>query len=139
MVSWTQPEHHRAHNQILTRGPSKYIVGADGGNSTVRQLAGIEMEGNESTYRWVRVDGRMQTNMPEPNLVFAALETKSHGNVLWAKLDKDAYRIGFALTPSLQAKYPDGLSQEHVVHEAQECLEPFILKIERVDWWTQYK
>ncbi|RYP39902.1 hypothetical protein DL767_002021 [Monosporascus sp. MG133] len=116
----------------------KYLVGADGGQSTVRQLAGIDMEGNETTYRWVRIDGRMKTNMPEPNLVFGSLETKTHGNVLWAKLDRDAYRIGFALTPSLQAKYPNGLTQEDVVQEAADCLKPFTLEIERVDWWTQY-
>ncbi|RYP90971.1 hypothetical protein DL770_002887 [Monosporascus sp. CRB-9-2] len=28
----------------------KYLVGADGGQSTVRRLAGIDMEGNETTY-----------------------------------------------------------------------------------------
>lgn len=97
------------------------------------------MEGNDTTYRWVRIDGRMKTNMPETNLVFGSLETKTHGNVLWVRLDRDAYRIGFALTPSLQAKYPNGLTQEDVVKEAVESLKPFALEIERVDWWTQYK
>jgi len=97
------------------------------------------MEGNETTYRWVRLDGRIKTDMPEPNLVFAALETKKHGNVLWVRLDRDAHRIGFALTPSLQAKYPNGITQEEAISEAVESVKPFQLEVERLDWWTQYK
>lgn len=122
-----------------TLGYSKYVVGADGGNSSVRRLADVAMEGNDTTYRWVRIDGRMKTDMPEPNLVFAVLETKTHGNVLWVRLDGDAYRIGFALTRSLQMKYPDGITQDQAIHEAEESFKPFKLKVERLDWWTQYE
>jgi phenol 2-monooxygenase len=129
--------HLRPHTDAIH--DSKYLVGADGGHSTVRQVADIVMEGNETTYKWVRIDGRMKTDMPEPNLVFAALETKNHGNVLWAKLDKDAYRIGYALTPSLQDKYPDGPNEEQAIQEAMDALQPFKLEIERVDWWTCYR
>ncbi|KAK7754520.1 hypothetical protein SLS62_003540 [Diatrype stigma] len=94
--------------------------------------------GQRAVRWWVRIDGRMKTNMPETNLAFGSIESQTHGNVLWVKLDRDAHRIGFALTPSLQAKYPDGLTQEDVVREATESLKPFTLEIERVDWWTQY-
>lgn len=118
---------------------SKYLVGSDGGNSSVRRMAGIEMQGNETDYRWVRIDGKIKTNMPETDLVFGALETKSHGNVLWAKLDRDASRIGFALTPTLQAKYPNGITQDEALAEAAECMKPFTFEMERLDWWTQYK
>lgn len=97
------------------------------------------MEGNETTYKWVRIDGRMKTNLPEINAAFGSLETNTHGNVIWIRLDGDACRIGFALTPSLQAKYPDGLTQEDVVREAVDSLKPFTVEIERVDWWTQYR
>lgn len=97
------------------------------------------MEGNETVYKWVRIDGRMKTNLPEPNLMFASLETKTHGNVLWLRLDNDAHRIGFSLTPQLQEKYADGLTEEQVISEAIECLKPFELEVERVDWWTYYR
>lgn len=97
------------------------------------------MEGNDTVHKWVRIDGRMKTNIPDPNLMFASLETKTHGNVLWLRLDNDAYRIGFALTPRLQEKYPDGPTQEQAIEEAKECLKPFDLEIERLDWWTYYR
>jgi phenol 2-monooxygenase (NADPH) len=96
------------------------------------------MEGNETSYKWVRLDGLMKTDMPEPDLVFASLKTPTHGSVLWARLDQDAHRIGFALTPALQAKYPDGMTEDLAVKEAIACLQPFKLEVERVDWWTQY-
>lgn len=117
---------------------SKYLVGADGGQSTVRRNANIEMGGDDTTYRWIRIDGRMKTTMPETDLAFGVLETPEHGSVLWVKLDKDAYRIGFALSPRLQAKYPDGPTQQDAIHEAIECFRPFDLEIERLDWWTHY-
>lgn len=97
------------------------------------------MEGNDTTYKWVRIDGLMKTNMPEPNLMFASLETKTHGNVLWLRLDNDAHRIGFALTPRLQEKYPSGPTLGQAIEEAKQCLSPFELDIERVDWWTCYR
>jgi phenol 2-monooxygenase len=124
---------------MLTVDASKYIVGADGGASTVRQLANISMEGSNTVYQWVRMDGKMKTSMPDADIGFAAVETAHHGNVLWVKLDKDAYRIGFAVTPPLLAKYPNGLTEEDALKEAQECMKPFTLAIERLDWWTQYK
>lgn len=96
------------------------------------------MHGNDTTFQWVRLDGKIETNMPEKKLVFAALETENHGHVLWAKLDGDAYRIGFALTPRLQKKYP-AITQEQAIEEAQEALKPFSCDFKRVDWWTHYK
>ena len=97
------------------------------------------MEGNETTHRWVRIDGKINTDLPEQNLVFAVIETKTHGAILWAKLDGDAARIGYALTPTLQAKYPDGMTEEQVLEEAKECMKPFKCEIERLDWSTQYR
>ncbi len=44
---------------------SKYIIGADGGRSKVRELAGIEFEGEKSNRRWIRIDGVVETDMLE--------------------------------------------------------------------------
>lgn len=101
-------------------------------------MAGIEMEGNDTTYRWIRVDGRIKSNVPEPDLGFASVESPSHGLVLWAKLDRDAHRIGFSLSPRLMEKYPEGISEDQAVHEAVEAMKPFSAEFERVDWYTHY-
>ncbi|KAI8626753.1 FAD binding domain-containing protein [Xylariaceae sp. FL1651] len=117
----------------------KYLIGADGGQSTVRRLADIAMEGDETSQRWIRIDGRMKTDMPDADIGFAAVESRFHGNVLWVKLDRDAYRIGFALTPEVQKKYPDGLNKQQAIQEATNAMHPFKLDIERLDWWTSYQ
>lgn len=96
------------------------------------------MQGSDTTYKWIRIDGRVKTNMPEPNLSFASIYTETHGSVLWVKLDGDAVRIGFALNAALQAKYPDGPTQEQAVKEAADAIYPLTLEFERVDWWTYY-
>ncbi|KZL67327.1 putative pentachlorophenol 4-monooxygenase protein [Colletotrichum incanum] len=53
----------------------------------------------------------------------------THGNVLWFKLDKYAYRIGYALVPELRANYPQTLKQEQTFEDAVDSLEPFKLAI----------
>lgn len=72
----------------------------------MRDAAGIKMLQESTQHEWIRLDGKMETDMPDANLGSASIETAKHGNVLWVKLDKDAYRIGYALTPELKAKYP---------------------------------
>lgn len=42
-------------NRLLTVR-TKYVIGADGGKSTVRKLSGIPFEGNRTGAKWVRMD-----------------------------------------------------------------------------------
>ncbi|KAL4957896.1 pentachlorophenol 4-monooxygenase [Aspergillus filifer] len=117
---------------------SKYIVGADGGNSSVRRLANIPFEGDSTNHKWVRMDGRFKTNMPDADLGWAAIESKNHGNVLWVQLDHGTKRIGFSMTKEMIAKYGETLTVEDAKKEAVKAMEPFTLEFETLDWWTLY-
>ncbi|KAL2829601.1 FAD binding domain-containing protein [Aspergillus pseudoustus] len=117
---------------------SKYLVGADGGHSQVRRLAGITSEGEQTEYKWIRIDGHLKTNMPDAHMGFASIESKSHGNVLWVQLDHGAKRIGFAVTEEMLAKYGERITEEDAKREAVKAMEPFTLEFESVDWWTLY-
>ncbi|UZJ50703.1 hypothetical protein CBS101457_000023 [Exobasidium rhododendri] len=117
---------------------SKYIVGADGGRSTVRHNAGISFQGESTTHRWVRIDAVFKTNMPDARVGFGAIESPTHGNVLWAALDHGRTRIGFALTPELFEKYGDKMTEEQAIHEAKESMKPFDLEVVTMDWHTVY-
>lgn len=88
------------------------------------------MVGTETEHQWIRIDGKMKTSMPDADVGFAAVESPQHGNVLWAKLDEDTYRVGFALNDTLLAKYPDGLTKKDAIMEAQQAIKPFSLDIE---------
>lgn len=70
----------------------KYLIGADGGRSFVRRAVGIDFEGSTSEDKWVRVDGVVDTNMPK-NRGYGAIESPTHGNVLWAALDHGGLSI----------------------------------------------
>ncbi|GKZ26248.1 hypothetical protein AbraIFM66951_004436 [Aspergillus brasiliensis] len=117
---------------------SKYLIGADGGHSLVRRYANIPFDGDSSEDQWIRIDGIVETNMPV-NRAYGAIETTTHGNVLWAPLDHGATRIGYAYTPEIAAKYPKGVTEEVARNEAIACLWPFSLKFKEVHWWTLYK
>lgn len=117
---------------------SKYIVGADGGGSAVRKIAGIPMEGEDREDHWVRIDGVVKTNMPEPRLGFAALESSTHGHVLWVALDHGTTRIGYVLSPEMYKKYGRNMSKEDAVREAKGAVAPFELEFVDVHWHTVY-
>ncbi|KEY71705.1 hypothetical protein S7711_02934 [Stachybotrys chartarum IBT 7711] len=117
---------------------SKYLIGADGGRSFVRRHAGIPFEGDTSEDQWIRIDGIVETDMPL-NRSYGAIESKTHGNVLWAPLDHGATRIGYAYTPEIAGKYPEGVTEEVAVKEALESMKPFNVKFKEVHWWTLYK
>lgn len=114
----------------------RYLIGADGGRSFVRRAMGIPFDGSSSEDKWVRIDGIVETDMPKSRS-YCAVESPTHGNVLWAALDHGATRIGFAFTAERQKAYPV-FDEAAAVLEAIASVKPFTLDFKQVDWWTIY-
>jgi phenol 2-monooxygenase len=114
----------------------RYLVGADGGRSFVRRKLDIPFDGSSSEDKWVRIDGVIETDMPKTR-VYGAIESPTHGNVLWAALDHGGTRIGFAFTAERQKAYPE-FNEAAAVAEAIASVKPFSLKFKQVDWFTVY-
>lgn len=114
----------------------KYLIGADGGRSFVRGALEIPFDGSTTEDKWVRIDGMVETNMPKSRS-YGAIESKTHGNVLWAPLDHGATRIGFAFTSERQKGHPE-FNEAAAVSEAIESVKPFKLSFNWVDWFTVY-
>lgn len=117
---------------------AKYIVGSDGGGSTVRRIAGIPFNGERHVDHWVRFDGVVKTNIPEARVGFGAFETSTHGHVLWVALDNGATRIGYVLSAELYEKYGTKMSTDDAVKEAIKAVATFELEFEEVHWHTVY-
>jgi phenol 2-monooxygenase len=117
---------------------AKYIIGCDGGSSAVRRIAEIPMLGEDKEDHWVRIDGIVKTDVPDSRLGFAAIESKTHGHVLWVALDHGATRIGYVLTPAMYKKYGRSMSKEDAVKEAQAAVAPFKVEFLEVHWHTVY-
>lgn len=117
---------------------SKYLIGADGGHSTIREMASIVFEREKTSRHFIRIDGVVSTNMPEARRGLCSVESVSHGSVLWACLDHGRTRVGFAFPQKLWDEKRAKLTQDDVIEEAKKALQPFTLGFETVDWWTAY-
>lgn len=115
------------------------MVGTDGGKSLVRQIASIPFNGANTKSKWVQIDGDFETNMPDSDIGFASIESKSHGNVIWVQLEKGEKRIWFALNDEMSAKYGRCLKEEEAKEEAIRAMEPFTLEVKSVNWFTMYR
>ncbi|KAJ4490287.1 FAD binding domain-containing protein [Lentinula aciculospora] len=117
----------------------KYLVGADGGKSTVRKLANISFEGENTKSRWIRMDARVKTDMPNPRCL-NSIDSASHGQILWCPLDNGLTRIGYVFSASLIDQYGgvEGVTEEVAIAEAKHALHPFRLEFLSVDWFTIY-
>lgn len=118
---------------------SKFIVGSDGSGSAVLKFAGITREHTDTEYRWIRVDAVMDFNIPDQELTTSSVESATHGNVFWSKLDHGRGRIGFAVPDAMLEKYGDSMTEEDMKYECKKAVEPFSLEFKKIDWWTVYK
>ncbi|KAL2812921.1 FAD binding domain-containing protein [Aspergillus cavernicola] len=116
---------------------SEYLIGADGGKSFVRRHLNIPFEGDTTQDKWIRVDGKVKTDLPTPRS-YGSIESPTHGNVLWAPLDRNMTRIGYVFIPEQEARHGGKLTQEAVVQEAIAAVKPFKLEFQTVEWWTLY-
>lgn len=76
--------------------------------------------------------------MPEPRLGFQAIESRTHGHVLFVALDHSATRIGYVLSAEMLKKYGRNMSKEDAVKEARIAMAPFELEFTEVHWHTVY-
>ncbi|KAL0578393.1 hypothetical protein V5O48_003614 [Marasmius crinis-equi] len=118
---------------------TKYLIGADGGKSTVRKLAGIPFDGENTKHRWIRMDARVKTNMPNARCL-NSIDSDTHGQILWCPNDDGLTRIGYVFSSALLEKYggAEGVTQEVAMEEAKKALHPFELEFISVDWFTIY-
>lgn len=117
---------------------SKYLVGADGARSLIRGLAGIQFEGEKSKRHFIRIDGKVRTNIPEARKGNIGIESPSYGSVIWAPLDHGITRIGIAFPEKLWEEKGANLTQDDVIEAAKNAVQPFDLEFETVEWWTAY-
>jgi len=132
-ITATVLDHRSAKEQAVK---CKYLIGCDGGRSSVRSMVNIPFEGSTTEDRWVRIDGVVKTSVPKPR-TYCSIESPTHGNVLWVGLDRGTTRIGYAFTAD-RAKGYETFDEAAAIEEAIAAVKPFDLEFERVDWWTIY-
>ncbi|KAJ7595205.1 FAD binding domain-containing protein [Mycena floridula] len=114
----------------------KYLIGADGGHSTVRHVGQFPFEGTASSHKWVRLDAVITTNLPSSRSKAVAIESKEFGNILWTPVDNGRTRIGFVCPAEVYAA--GHVTDEVIMALAKKALLPFTLEFVKMDWWTIY-
>ncbi|EEB95644.1 hypothetical protein MPER_05349, partial [Moniliophthora perniciosa FA553] len=126
------------HDRVV-QVKTRYLIGADGGKSTVRKLVKIPFDGEHTKNRWIRMDAKVKTNMPNPRCL-NSIDSRSHGQILWCPTDNGLTRIGYVFSQTLLKKYGgvEGVTREVAMEEAKKALEPFELEFEDMQWFTIY-
>ncbi|KAJ7491164.1 FAD binding domain-containing protein [Mycena latifolia] len=117
----------------------KYLIGGDGGRSTVRSLGNFPFPGTASPHKWVRLDAVVVTNMPSSRTGSIAIESKKYGSILWTPTDNGRTRIGFVCPDDIYGDRGSKIAEEVIMATAKEALHPFTLEFVKLDWWTVYE
>ncbi|KAJ7151211.1 2,4-dichlorophenol 6-monooxygenase [Mycena filopes] len=123
------------HEGAIQEVHCKYMIGADGGRSTVRKLGNFAFPGTASPHKWVRLDAIVKSDMPLSETHGISIELKLHGNVLWTPTDGGRTRIGFVYDQPPGTQVTEAL----IMAAAKEALHPFTLEFVLLEWWTVYE
>ncbi|KDQ19531.1 hypothetical protein BOTBODRAFT_28107 [Botryobasidium botryosum FD-172 SS1] len=120
---------------------AKYVVGADGAHSWVRQALGIEMIGEGTNSVWGVVDSVPETDFPDIR-TFSSVNSPN-GSFIIVPREGNLVRIYVQLT-EVDVDQTGRLDRskftaEDIMKVAQKYFYPYKLAIPKVvDWWTVY-
>ncbi|KIO07031.1 hypothetical protein M404DRAFT_137441 [Pisolithus tinctorius Marx 270] len=121
---------------------AKYVIGADGAHSWVRQTLGIDMVGEQTDYIWGVVDIVPDTNFPDIRNK-AAIHSEN-GACLIIPREDDKVRLYVQLSedvvdPSTRRVDKSQMSPEKLIEVARKSLHPYYLSLSsEIEWWSIY-
>ena len=120
---------------------AKYVVGADGARSVVRESIGRELQGEFQNHRWGVLDLLANTNFPDIRLK-AAIQSENGSNILLIPREGgNLFRFYVDLgdvDPDNREKGRD-MTAEQVIDVAKHVLHPYTLDVKDVAWFSIYE
>ncbi|MDN5842560.1 MAG: FAD-dependent monooxygenase [Alcaligenaceae bacterium] len=119
---------------------AKYVVGADGAHSRVREAIGCKALGGASNHAWGVMDLLAVTDFPDIR-VKCAIQSGSHGSILL--IPREGGHM-FRLYVDL-GDVPEGdrsirhTTAEQTIARAQQILHPYTLDVRQVAWYSVYQ
>ena len=135
---------------IHTSGPNdgqekivraKYVVGADGARSKVRQAIGCKLSGDAANHAWGVMDALAVTDFPDIRTK-CAIQSGSGGSILL--IPREGGHL-FRMYVDLGEVDPDdkgavrNTSIEQIIEKANEILHPYTLDVRNVAWHSVYE
>ncbi|MFH5822875.1 FAD-binding monooxygenase [Georgenia sp. AZ-5] len=120
---------------------AKYVLGADGARSGVRQSIGCTMEGDQAFHAWGVMDVLAVTDFPDIRTK-CAIQSGSGGNILL--IPREGGYL-FRMYVDLGVVPPDDhgavrkTSIEQIIAKANEIMRPYTLDVRDVAWHSVYE
>lgn len=122
---------------------AKYMLGADGAHSWVRQQLGFKLEGDSTDYIWGVLDIIPITDFPDIRMR-CAIHSATSGSVMVIPRENKMVRLYIQLTTTNAeggaAKYDRSqIGPETIMASAQKIMKPYKIDYRYLDWWTAYQ
>ena len=121
----------------------KYMLGADGAHSWVRNQLGFKLQGESTDYIWGVLDIVPITDFPDIRMR-CAIHSESSGSVMVIPRENKLVRLYIQLTTTEAAeggKKVDRskINPESILASAQRIMKPYKISYRYCDWWTAYQ
>ncbi|KAJ0413345.1 FAD binding domain-containing protein [Aspergillus carlsbadensis] len=121
---------------------AKYMLGADGAHSWVRQQLGFALEGESTDYIWGVLDIVPITDFPDIRMR-CAIHSAESGSVMVIPRENKLVRLYIQLTTTAYngGKRADRskINPDVILEAAQKIMAPYRITYRRLDWWTAYQ
>jgi len=123
---------------------AKYMLGADGAHSWVRNQLGIKLEGESTDYIWGVLDIVPITDFPDIRMR-CAIHSANAGSVMVIPRENKLVRLYIQLTTT--EKIGEGgsradrssINPQVILESAQRIMAPYKITYRKLDWWTAYQ
>ncbi|KAJ5670392.1 uncharacterized protein N7477_005755 [Penicillium maclennaniae] len=118
---------------------SKYVIGADGGKSTTRNLLGFDMQGERGSSVWGVMDFVGRSDFPDFGAT-SIIRSDVDGAVDFVRREDGLVRMYVELNkgPEWEGLDRDQITAELIIKKCQFLLRPYTLHVDECVWWSAF-
>lgn len=120
---------------------ARYVVGCDGGHSTVRDLVGLALRGDSANKAWGVMDVLAVTDFPDIRLKSAIRSAREGSLLVIPREGGHLVRLYVELDSLAEGERvrTRAIDSDHLVAAARRMLHPYELDVREVVWWSVYE
>lgn len=142
LLNTTNTINARANSEEVVQ--AKYLLGADGAHSWVRNQLGFKLEGESTDYIWGVLDIVPITDFPDIRMR-CAIHSAKDGSVMVIPRENKLVRLYIQLTTTEKVGAGGAradrskITPQTILEAAQRIIAPYKINYRKLDWWTAYQ
>ena len=140
MVAKARELNSKANQNEIVK--AKYMLGADGAHSWVRQQLGFTLQGESTDYIWGVLDIVPITDFPDIRMR-CAIHSANSGSVMVIPRENKLVRLYIQLTTTEKSAGSKAdrtkINPDTILASAQKIMAPYKITYRYCDWWTAYQ